>query len=437
MPSLVKYRLPFFFLVAIFITTATFFAIKFTQGYRIDLTEKTLKPTGLLVATSIPDGAKVTVDDKLLTATDNTVSLSPGEYEVEIQKTGFSPWKKRLTIKKELVTETNAFLFPQVPDLKPLTFLETQNPQLSPDGGRLVYAIPLPHKEAGLWVMDINDFFLGISREPKQIAKSNPKGFDYSQSQYHWTFDGKQILLGFEGSPEQYLLEAAQLNPASSLVDISGSLDQIAKRWQEEEAIKEEARYKKVPLELREILASSAANIAFSPDNSKILYQATVSAEIPPDLIPPVVAASTQKETRQLTPGQFYVYDIKEDRNFALPLSLPLPPSPTPTPKVKTNKTIPTPTPTVSLSLASANHQSIRWFPTSRHLYWIDSAPDSGQGAKVVACEYDGTNLTTIYSGPFIAPFVYAAPGANRLIILTQLNLNDEAKPNLYTISLR
>jgi len=76
--DLAKHRLIVFFSIIILVVSATFFAVKFAQGYRIDFSSKTLKPTGLLVATSTPSGAQVFVDGRLKTATNNTLSLPPG-----------------------------------------------------------------------------------------------------------------------------------------------------------------------------------------------------------------------------------------------------------------------------------------------------------------------------------------------------------------------
>lgn len=447
--DLAKHRLIFFFSIIILVVTATFFAIKFAKGYRIDFSSITLKPTGLLVATSTPPGAQVFVDDRLKTATDNTLSLSPGQYEVEIKKRGFLPWKKRLTIEKELVTQTEAFLFPEVPDLKPLTFHEAQNPRLSPDGTRIVYAIPLPNSEAktqstevrqftpypsgtglvnegGLWIMELTDFFFNIDREPRQIVQSQVRSKDFSQANYGWSPDAKQIWVEFS-SGEKYLLDPNVLNTTASLANVAVGWSITVASWEKETKLRKEVRLRRTPEKLQAILASNSAELNFSPDGTKILYEATTSAEIPEHLIPPVLAASTQKEDRKIKPRNFYVYDLKEDKNFLIPFT-PLPvPSATKTPIRRSQSLSSVSAP---LPLLTSHFPPVSWFPTSRHLYWID-------GDKVVSCEYDGTNLSTIYSGPFVKPFVFAAPGANKLVILTQINFDLETKLNLYTVSLR
>src|SRR3989304_7863788 len=92
--------------------------IKIASGYLPDLSSKSFLPHGLLVATSLPDGAQIFLDGKLKSATDSTLTLSPDEYLVEIKKDGFFPWQKKLTIKKELVTKADAYLFASFPDLK-------------------------------------------------------------------------------------------------------------------------------------------------------------------------------------------------------------------------------------------------------------------------------------------------------------------------------
>jgi len=70
----------------------------FVRGYRLDISSKTLRPTGILSATSVPEGAQVWINGKLKTATNQTITLSPGQYQVEIKKPGFTTWKKEITI---------------------------------------------------------------------------------------------------------------------------------------------------------------------------------------------------------------------------------------------------------------------------------------------------------------------------------------------------
>ena len=71
------------------IVALTYLAINYAKGgYRI--TDTGLSPeTGLLSANSFPSGAEVYINDKLVTATDDTLYLDPGEYQVRISQDGF------------------------------------------------------------------------------------------------------------------------------------------------------------------------------------------------------------------------------------------------------------------------------------------------------------------------------------------------------------
>jgi hypothetical protein len=116
--------------VLIVVGALTYLATLLTRGYRPNLQNPGLgfAPTGLLVANSDPKGASVYIDGKLATATDDTLNLSPGEYEIKIEKDGYLPWQKNLTIKKEVVRQTNATLFKSNPYLSPLTNTGAINP---------------------------------------------------------------------------------------------------------------------------------------------------------------------------------------------------------------------------------------------------------------------------------------------------------------------
>jgi len=253
-------------LTAIFLLTATVVAIKLAKGYRPDIKNGGLKATGLLLANSIPEGAQVFINGQLKTATDDTLNLPPGEYQVEIKKIGYHPWQKKLKIQAELVTETNAKLFPAVPELKPLTFAGAQKPFLSPDKNTIFF-----ENQTGFWFLEMNTRLLSNPR-PKKISQAEIKA--------------------------------------------------IIKKQELEKKAEEIRQLNKFPLEFRQVATSSAQIISFSPDETKVLYLAKENFQIPQNLISPVPAASTQPEERELKANVLYVYDRKEDRNFRIHESL-------------------------------------------------------------------------------------------------------------------
>ncbi|MBM3209536.1 PEGA domain-containing protein [Candidatus Shapirobacteria bacterium] len=413
-----KFRVPFFLASFCLVVLASIGLILFARGYKLDLQKKTLRSTGLLVATSVPNGAQVFVDGKLASATDATLSLSPGTYQVEIKKDGFSPWKKTLKIEKELVTKTDAYLFPAVPDLRPMTTSGAQEPLVSPDGTRIAYALPFSAADyltmkAGVWVADLTESPLGIlSRAPRQIAKSSHGGRDFAQTKLEWSPDSRQLLVTFgpgKASEENFLLDPGQLNASTSLIDVTPSLGITKKEWQKEKETEEKIKLEKLPPEMLKIIPSAATDLAWSADNTKLLYTATASATIADNLISPVPAASSQTQERDIKTNRIYVYDIKEDRNFFIMES----PNPPP----------------LNTKFSTLNTR-LSWFPTSKNLLFVE--PE-----KITILEYDGTNRQVVYSGPFENTFVFPAPSANKLIILTSFGQPKGSLPNLYSLNLR
>ncbi|MCJ7792439.1 MAG: PEGA domain-containing protein [Candidatus Marinimicrobia bacterium] len=388
--------LPAFFTLVLI---GAFLVIRLAQGYRPDLSTRSLRPSGLLVATSVPDGAQIYLDGKLASATNTTINLNPGEYKVEIKKEGYAPWKKTLTIKKELVTKADAYLFPTYPNLQSLTFTGALNPILSPDGQKVVFAVSQSSIEKnGLWVLDLGDRPLGLPRDPRKIVASAPGGRDFSLAKLTWSLDSKQILatLEIKAGEENILLDASQLNPANLLIDVTDRLATIQTGWQKDEQLKLDAQLAKLPAPFQEILATTVKNIQFADDETKMLYTATASAQIPKDLIPALPSTSTQPENRNLEKGKIYVYDLKEDKNF--------------------------------LIIDEDAKKKIAWFPTSKHLFLV-------QVGKITILEYDNTNWVDVYTGPFEDMYAYPFPAGNRILVLT--SLSEDTPRNLYAISLR
>jgi len=390
----VKKRLIIFLTIFISIGIVAYFLIKLASGYRPDFTNKTMRPTGLLVATSTPNQASILINGKLLKVkTATTLSLAPGEYDIEIKKDGFSSWKKKILIEKELVVKTEAYLFPTYPNLKALTSMSASNPVISPDGKKVVFAVANQDEKNGLWILDLTERPLGLARESYQILQSAPKGRDFAKATYQWTPSSKQILVTL--AKENFLVEANNLNDNTKLIDVTDQLLTIQKGWKNEEKILEQAKLGKLPEELWQILEQGTKGITFSLDETKVLYTATASASIPKNLIPPLPGANNQPEIRDLTSGRTYVYDLKEDRNFAIDL-----------PK----------------------DTQINWFPTSKHLFLV-------QKDKISIIEYDNTNRIDVYSGPFENSFAFPFPSGNKILVLT--SLSKETPSNLYSISLK
>jgi len=384
-------RLSVFFTTLLFIGIGGFLVSRFARGYRFDFKKFSFVPTGLLVATSVPDGAQLLVNGELKTATNTTINLAPGNYDIEIRKDGFRSWEKRLTITAEIVTKTDAVLFPQVPSFSPLTFTGVQKPSISPDGTKIAYAVidSSESDKVGLWVLDLFELPLGFSKAPRRVTDADLKNAEWS-----WSPDSRQILLT---TPKgTYLLEDGSFTAQANLINLTTSrLQTIKSDFDNQTKIRLEAQINKLPQDLQDIIKVKAQDLRFSPDNTKLLYKAKGDVNIPQNLIPPVPGASTQHQERSIKKDKTYVYDIKEDRNFEIG--------------------------------QITDDEKITWMPTSRHLLLA-------QKEKVIIMDYDGTNRQEIFQGTYDFPNVFPFTSGNSLVILTNFGTNI---PNLYSLSLR
>lgn len=465
-------RLLIFLATFAFIAGGTFLMVRYAQGYRPTKTG-TIKGTGLLSTNSFPTAAEVYINGKLTTATDNTLNLDPGEYEIEIKKDGYHTWMKKLQIVAELVTETNAQLFPTSPSLEPLTYTGAIMPIPAPDGTKLTFTVASASAVAknGLYVQDLSSSPISLNKTARQIARTEAN-YDYVNSSYTWSPNGSEILVSFKNGAH-ILLDATQFNDLASLKDVTVRLPQILSEWELELAREERVQLLKLPEFMGKVATESATNLYFSPDNKRLLYQATADVEIPTGLVPTLPSSSTQTEIRKLSIGSWYIYDIKEDKNFLIAEGKLPDPSPSATPKSKVNtkntttqinteqsmpkkitllpnflEPIPaelisspsafhllqgTGTTTQSIALFNAQYSpifvgTIQWYPDSTHLIIT-----SGNGIELM--EYDGTNRLTVYGGPMDKSIVYPWPDGSKII--TRLAFSPDTLPNLYTIKLK
>lgn len=412
------------------------------RGYRPDFKNGGILATGLLAATSKPEGASVYINDKLVTATDDTINLKPGKYKVKILKDGFLPWEKEIVIKKEVVKQTDAYLFRSAPDLKPLTTTGAINPTLSPDGYKIVYAVASASAQTknGVWVAELSSGLpLGHSSK-KQIARSTAL-IDWAKFQFRFSPDSSQVLAILKKDDQvasAYLLEADKLNPQEQLRDVSFQLEFILQEWGLEQQKAWQRKIQKLPEEIQRIATSSAILIAFSPNEEKLLYLATGKDQIKKNLLPHPPARSDQKESRNLSPGVFYVYDLKEDTNFAVVdaqklgidwKNLKLTPKTLPTFQLTPTPTTPSPTlsPQPSFVPTVEEYLPIFWLATSRHLVFVEEE-------KIKVIEADGTNKQTLYAGPFVDSILFPWPDGKRVVILT--SLHTDLPPNLYELTI-
>ena len=447
MKKMSLFRVLYTLLSALIIIGGSYLAIMYAQGnYRLTK-DGLLLESGLLSVNSFPTGAQVFIDGELKTATNGTMYLEPGEYQVSLIKDGYSPWQKTVIIEKELVIQTDARLFPTTPSLTPLTFTGVENLLPSPDGRKIVYYTASASAETrnGLYVLDLSDSINPFQRTSRQIAP-DVLVYDLGNAQFIWSPDSSQLMVI---SPlKNILIDVNQSNNLQSLPDVSLRRSQILSEWEEEMYLRERQYLAEFPPEIVEIATQSAKNVYISPDKEKLMYTATASATLADKLVPPLPSTNTQPETRTLKPDNTYIYDRKEDKNFliAQPIEELLPINKALLADDLAQKTprnlIASPSAFSRLQRASisdtalqynAYHTSLaintlQWFSDSNHLLFIEED-------KVQIVAYDGTNKTTLYSGPFEKSFVYPWTDGSRIIVLTAFS--PDTPKNLYSIELK
>lgn len=401
-----KVRLLIFLATILVVGLVGTFASYYARGYVFDL--KTLKflPNGLLVIKSDPDGASVYINGDLKTATNATISLSPGIYDVEVKKDGYFSWYKRMTINKEIVTQAGISLFRNVPSLSPATFSGAQNPIISDDGSKIAYVVlpgaGITNDMIGLWTLDTFSLPLGFSNGPKRITDG-----DLTNATYVFSPNGRQIML--TTSDGVFVLDSGSFTPQNQMVNIASTKSSVLTEWQNQKSIKNQSLIQNLPSDVVDVLTRKTSNFIFSPDQNLILYTASSSGTLPDDLIPQLPGASTQKQERNIEPSHTYVYDIKEDRNFLVNDQ------------------------PVSLSGGSQNPNSllpaIRWMSTSQHL--LLALP-----GQIIIMDYDGTNREVVYSGSYIAPYAFPFNNTTQILVLTNLGAGTST-PNLYTVTIK
>jgi hypothetical protein len=416
---------------AIFLATTTTLIIFWARGYRPDFQEKTLKGTGLLVINSSPTGAQVYLNERLTTATNNTLNLIPGDYQVKIVKDGYLPWEKTLKLQKELVTQANALLLPVAPSLEALTFTGVVKAIPSPDGQKIAFTTASASAEAknGLYILRLSGGPFSFRPETQQIGSQ--LGFDFLDADFLWSPNSSQILAYRQNESgeifQAVLLEADRLNNLP-YPDQTGVLPLLLGDWQQEVTEVTTANLAKLPEKLKAILETNADGLYWSPNKEKILYTATASAALPDELLPPLPASNTQSQNRKLEPGKIYVYDLKEDKNFAVGEFNrdKIPPLPEKQPLLAQIKRL-------SNSYSPVFSQPFQWYSDSQHLL-------ISQENKILIEEYDHTNQTTVYTGPLKNlvdnfAFVFPWPDGSKLVILTSLNKDQPV--NLYGIKIK
>lgn len=195
-------------LVAMGIGMGGWLLLKAAEGYEVDPRTGNITQNGLLFVGSSPGGANIYINDNLQgSKTSARLILPVGDYKLTIQKDGYRPWERTITLNERVATRyVYPFLFPLEPQPKTVKAY-TKNPPLitqSPDRRwLLVQQADLTGGNVAFDEFDSAD----ITKPPRVLVM--PDGLltsltASSLKEVEWSSDNKHLLLQhtFKGGSE-------------------------------------------------------------------------------------------------------------------------------------------------------------------------------------------------------------------------------------------
>ncbi len=381
--------------------------ILYTRGYRFNLKEKKITSIGILSVSSSPNAAKIFINGDFKGVTNQNLQLPYGEYSIEVKKDGYTTWKKKLKIKGELVYTINAYLYPINPNLAPVTNLGIIKAiSLDQTEKILLFVDNNDPEKDGIYIFDAGKKYLSLFPPLKKIILKQEiplENYLFEKTEVIFSPDFKEAIFQFKNENDEelvsYLINLDSDNANNSLTDVTNSKEILIESYQKE---KEKEIKKILETTFSKDFIKTASNsfeiINYSPDKTKILYQAKDNLELPIIISPPLPATNQTEEQRNLKKDSFYIYDKKEDKNYPL--------------TIKINKDNPP-----------------QWHPNSRQLIFYEDK-------KISIIDFDGDNKQTLYAGPFENDF-FVVSGDNKIILLINFNKEVNPNPDLYMINLQ
>ncbi len=183
--------------------------VLYSMGYRFG-TE--VKAVGMMYLRSVPKDANVYIDGKLFKKTTPTAitELKKGEYEIKVEKNGFSTWKKKLPVSPNVITEVrNIYLLPLSLTPKLITEHSITYYKISPSQEKIAY-ITEDEASRGIWILNLKDL-----SKTQVFSKTIYKNLEVPDT-VEWSGDSKKIL--FLAEPESKNFKAT--SPKYFIIDI-------------------------------------------------------------------------------------------------------------------------------------------------------------------------------------------------------------------------
>jgi hypothetical protein len=418
--------------------------VALARGYRFNIDEKTITSTGIISANSSPEAAKIFVNGEFKGVTNQNITLSPGEYDVKITKEGFTDWQNKLKVLGEIVVSIDAVIFPKNPSLSPLTNLGIAKALPVGESDKVLIFVDNDNTERdGIYILEGTTRRLSLLSPLKKIVLKSllPENVNFASSEVKFAQDYSEGIFTFPTEDKtatySYLLSLEGDNTAP--FDVSNSQNTILTAWEVNKQRDVTKILETFPRPIKTIATDSFRIISFSPDETKILYQAKEAVELPIAIKPRLIGVNQTVEKRTLEVGKVYIYDRKEDKNYLIPVENDKIQQPefTPTPSIMPDE-LPVPTDseatkTANIDILNYNRTEIfdyiQWYPSSRHLVL-------NEGKNIAVIQYDGTNKQSVYAGPY-EPKFFGLNSEWKLLILANLNPGNNRFGDIYEVGIR
>ncbi len=361
----------------------------YAKGYSYNRQSRSLEKTGMIIAKSVPDGARVYLNGQLTQATNaNLTGLTAGLYSLRLEKDGFSTFQKEVPVKEELATTVEVVLIPLNPELRPLTKTGVKSPTLAQSRDKILF-LTSDRDKPGLWSLTLTGNIFSLIKGNLELVAADQDKAALSRAEKIYLSPTDESALIRMNQRGYYLLDltANKIEPTATAA-AKPSLE----KWQllSDEKKKSLSLKYKVPKNIQETATDSAT--LWSPDERRFLYALPSGKQL-----------------------EYHVYDTSD------PLGV----------GEKEDNT--------TLNLPKTQKTKITWFSDSRHLITatceVETKEEACLSGSIHLIRIDGTNKTQIYSGALSLTDVFPTPDGSKIIILTSFNQN--AEPNLSAIVLR
>ncbi len=180
-------------LLGIGIVAATAIIVSFGQGYSYNLRTNSFSINGLLILSTNPSGAKVSIDGKSLRRkTPYRSTVQAGLHDVSLARDGYRTWQKRVQVLATGVTLwEDILLIPN--ELKPNTAVGGKHiVQVAATTDRKRFAYTTDGNDAGVWVLNAPRSQSQKVYTPVPASADKPAE---SVAAISWSDDGSHLLI--------------------------------------------------------------------------------------------------------------------------------------------------------------------------------------------------------------------------------------------------